>query len=149
MCKCVRMTTGTRRRLVWWAMAAYALLAAAVLFAPVSYGEIVVAVGDAFRGAFGMSGFGYGWFEFAANILFFMPLGFLLTLLFRRPWLGALLAVALSVAAEAIQLALPGRLASPRDILANALGAIAGALIAWLIIRRPHGERPTETRRAR
>lgn len=138
-----------RRRWVWWALAAYALAALVVLVAPVSYSEIVVAIWAWSHATLGIGGFGAGWIEFGANILLFLPLGLLLTLLFRRPWVGFAVALGLSFGAELVQILLPSRMASLRDIVANALGAAVGALIAWLIIRRRRFSRSRATTRAR
>ncbi len=84
--------------------------------------------------ALGLTGFGPGWVEFTANVVMFLPLGFLLVSYLRRPWLGFLGALALSIAAELVQHVIPGRVASVRDVLANALGAAVGALLAWLTV---------------
>ncbi|GEK86248.1 hypothetical protein GCM10007198_03780 [Microbacterium aerolatum] len=120
--------------------AVYALAVVAVLVLPVSYSGIVNAIGEWLAGSLGLTGFGTGWIEFIANILMFAPLGFLLTLLFGRPWVGALLALALSVLAELGQFVIPSREPSLRDIFANALGAAIGAALAALVVRRrsPH-----------
>ncbi|MBD7958544.1 VanZ family protein [Microbacterium sp. Sa4CUA7] len=141
------------RRWVLVGLGAYLLGAVVILLAPVSYGGIVEAIGDLIREGTGATWFGYGWIEFSANVVLFAPLGFLLTLLFRRPWWGAATALALSVAAEFAQLFLPSRAASPRDILANALGAAIGAAVAWLwVLRRERitsPSPPTGTTRSR
>lgn len=126
-----------------WAIAGlsvYALAVVAILVLPVSYSGIVNAIGDWLRTAFGLTGFGTGWIEFIANILMFAPLGLLLALLFRRSWVGALVAVGVSVAAEVLQIVIPSRQPSLRDILANAIGALIGAAVAWMLTRRrsPH-----------
>ena len=71
-------------------------------------------------------------FDIVANILLFVPLGFLYALIRRHPatangarvfWL----AFALSSAIEISQSFQPGRYSSPADVLANAVGAWAGA----------------------
>ncbi|MCT9002638.1 VanZ family protein [Microbacterium memoriense] len=139
----------TRRPWVWAVLAVYLLAAIALLVAPVSYSDIVIALWSWLRDGLGLEGFGAGWIEFASNVILFLPLGFLLTVLLDHPWWGACLAVGLSVGVEAAQILIPGRYASLRDILANALGAVIGALIAWLIIRRRRPARPTATTRAR
>lgn len=136
------------RRWVIWTLVVYGVLGLVLLLSPVGPGEIIAAIGSWMRGSLGLSWFGTGWIEFIANIVLFIPLGFLLTLLFRRPWLGASLALTLSVAVELAQLLLPGRFASPRDVLANALGAALGALIAWLMFIR-RSSRSKGTTRAR
>jgi len=119
---------------VAWALLAYLLIATLILILPVVYADVVIHVWSWLRDGLGMTGFGAGWVEFAANIVLFLPLGFLLTMYFRRPWIGLAVAVALSASAEAVQQLIPGRTASVRDIVANALGAAVGSLIAWLVI---------------
>ena len=84
----------------------------------------------------GITFFGSGWIEFVANILMFVPLGLLLTLLLRHHWYGVALALAVSVLAEVAQIVIPSRQPSLRDILANVLGAAIGAAIAWVIVLR-------------
>ncbi|MGP3535767.1 VanZ family protein [Microbacterium sp. RD1] len=83
--------------------------------------------------------------EFTANIALFAPLGFLLTLLLRRWAWCAVIGVAASGAIEVIQaVALPGRTATPWDVLANGLGTITGVAIGliWLSsTQRTRGER--------
>ena len=73
--------------------------------------------------------------EFAANILLFVPLGFLLRFVFPRGgWVGAVLAgAAISVVIEVLQTFTP-RVSDPRDLLANTTGAIVGALIAAIVV---------------
>jgi hypothetical protein len=142
------MGDGAARRWVRGLLCAYLLLAAVVLLAPVSYGAIIAAIDDLLRHRAGITWFGSGWIEFAANVALFVPLGALLTLLTRRPWWGALLALALSVSAELAQLVLPGRLPTARDVVANALGAAVGAAVAWWAVTRRRAP-PTATTRAR
>lgn len=78
-----------------------------------------------------------GWFDAVCNILLFLPLGFLYRLA-RQPLSGGNLAhvfrlgFLVSACIEVIQLFLPGRYASPVDLLTNALGSLAGA---WLCDR--------------
>jgi glycopeptide antibiotics resistance protein len=78
----------------------------------------------------------YTFVEFTANILFFLPVGFFggLALTRRLWWLSAVLGFLLSCGVEAAQaLFLPGRVASPRDVLANTTGAVIGAVLAGLV----------------
>lgn len=125
-----------RRRWAIGGLIAYGAAVCVVLVAPVSYAGIVQAIAGAAARVFGLDWFGSGWIEFAANILMFAPLGFLLTVLLPRWGSGFILAVALSVAAEVVQVVIPSRQPSLRDILANALGAAIGALLAWLLVGR-------------
>lgn len=78
---------------------------------------------------------GYGVFETLANVLLFIPLGFVLALAMPlgRRWLSPALCVAISFAAEFGQALLrPSRFADPMDVLANTVGALVGT---WLVIR--------------
>jgi len=76
---------------------------------------------------------GFGLVEFAANLLMFVPLGFLGVL--ARPPFGAVAVVvccaALSVVVELWQWRLiPGRTGDYRDVMANICGAALGVLLA-------------------
>ncbi len=75
----------------------------------------------------------YGFIEFAANIVFFVPIGFLGGLLFtyRFWWLAIVGGFAFSAAIEFAQGAfLPERVSSAADVLANTSGAVVGCLVA-------------------
>lgn len=69
--------------------------------------------------------------EFSANILLFVPMGALLTLLLGREhwWLALALGVVATLVIEFVQLFLPARFSDPRDLLANTLGTIVGIAI--------------------
>lgn len=75
----------------------------------------------------------YRLIEFGANIIFFVPVGFLLGVLFPyRLWLlapicGGLLSAALETAQG---LFLPGRVSSLADVIANTAGALVGSIVA-------------------
>jgi glycopeptide antibiotics resistance protein len=73
--------------------------------------------------------------EFTANILLFVPMGLLLTLLFGRErwWLALALGVAATFTIEFVQLFLPARVSDTRDLLANTLGTIVGIAVALLV----------------
>lgn len=132
-----------RRR---WAVALLALYAAAVvavLLAPVSPAQVVNVLTAWIQEDLGLTVVRQGWVEFTANVLMFVPLGVLVPLVFRRLWIGVLVAAALSAGAELVQTLLPARHASMRDVLANVLGALLGAAVLWAVTR--HRER----RRAR
>ncbi len=72
--------------------------------------------------------------EFAANIILFVPLGFFITLLFQRWWIGVLVSIVLSTSVELLQVFLPGRLATPRDVLSNTIGGVIGCVIALVFL---------------
>lgn len=137
---------GRPARWVVIGLVAYVAAVVAVLVLPIGYSQIVGSIGDWLRSALGASAFGDGWIELGANVLLFVPLGLLLTLLLRRHWHGVMLALILSASAELAQLIIPARQPSVRDILANVLGAAIGSALAWtLVVRRervaaaPHG----------
>jgi len=118
------------------ALAVYGLTAAAILLAPFSVTGLLEEFSRWVRDDLHLTAFGSGWLEFLANILMFVPLGLLLTLLFAHPWRGVVLALLLSAGAELAQFVLPSRHPSLRDVLANVAGAAIGAAIAWLLVLR-------------
>lgn len=69
--------------------------------------------------------------ERVANVLLFIPAGFLLCSVLPRAsrWLAWLICVATSTAVEAVQFVLPGRDASPIDVVTNSTGAAIGVLL--------------------
>ncbi len=73
--------------------------------------------------------------EFLANIALFVPVGMFLMLLFgTRLWWVALLASAgITMAIETAQRSIPGRVPDERDLVANALGAAIGVVLAFLL----------------
>ena len=80
-------------------------------------------------------------FDFVANIIGYMPLGFLAVLaahpiLRGRAAFAVLCALALSLALESLQLYLPTRTSSNLDLLANTAGGTIGALAAVAASRR-------------
>jgi glycopeptide antibiotics resistance protein len=81
--------------------------------------------------------------EFALNVLMFAPLGVFAVLLFgaRGFWLAALTGIALSVGIEWLQEFVPSRVSDPRDLLANGVGAIVGALLALPFVPLFHSRR--------
>ena len=83
------------------------------------------------------------------NVILFVPLGFSLALLLRRPVTAALTCVVLSVAIECYQSSLTTRVGSFADVVANGLGAVAGAIAATLILLvwRPGSRRPASPAR--
>lgn len=126
----------------------YAVAAIVLLLSPIAPHDIIEWVFDLLHGV-GLTGFGIGWVEFIGNIVLFIPIGLFLTVLVRNQWLGAALAVVFSIAVELVQVLLPARTTSLRDVLANGIGAVVGAAIAWFIIRRHRREPPPATTRAR
>jgi uncharacterized membrane protein YccC len=121
----------------------YALAAAVILLTPLSYGAMIDGIDKWLRQDLGLTFFGAGWVEFTGNVLLFVPLGFFVTLFFSRPWVGAVLGMVISAGVEIVQIVIPHRHASLRDVISNTIGAAIGAFIAWLIVlrRRRRAER--------
>ena len=71
--------------------------------------------------------------EFLANVVLFAPLGVLLVLAFPgvRWWAVVLAGFLLSVGIELVQLAIPSRVSSVSDVVANTAGTTLGLLLAW------------------
>ena len=85
---------------------------------------------------------GLGWVdydvaEFSANVLLFVPMGVLFTVLLGvwRWWLAVAFGVAATLIIEFVQLFLPERVSDPRDLLANTLGTLVGVVIVALTVR--------------
>lgn len=80
--------------------------------------------------------FGYNKLEFSANILMFVPLGFLVALLLpaRAWWLALIICPALSIAIELTQaVALSARFGTITDVISNSIGALVGVFLAVLL----------------
>ena len=72
--------------------------------------------------------------EFLANIVLFLPVGYLLVAVTRRWWAGMIGGVLLSALFEAAQSLLPDRVSSVNDVLANTLGALTGSVVAAIAL---------------
>jgi glycopeptide antibiotics resistance protein len=80
--------------------------------------------------------FGYNRLEFTANIIMFIPLGFLVALLLsqRLWWLALIICPAFSVSIELTQAVfLAARFATVSDVISNSIGAFVGIFFALLI----------------
>jgi hypothetical protein len=75
--------------------------------------------------------------EFGSNILMFVPIGLFGALALPPPrWLIVPAAIMGSLAIEITQAwGLPQRVGTPRDVIANSLGALIGYLLARLVVR--------------
>ena len=124
------------RRRAALGLVSYSLLLVAVLVLPISYAGLVNTITEWLHESLALTAIRSGWVEFGANILVFVPLGLLVTLLARHPLHGVGLALLLSVTAELAQLVIPSRQPSLRDILANVTGGAVGAALAWFLLRR-------------
>ena len=85
----------------------------------------------------------YSLFDAAVNLLAYLPLGLLLGLTLRERFSegwsvlpATLCGLLLSAAMEYMQMYLPSRISSNLDLLANTIGALAGALLAVNIATR-------------
>ena len=92
--------------------------------------------------------------EFLANVAMFVPLGLFFVLLLGRGrwWLAILFGIGLTLVIELAQQFLPSRVSDPRDLVANAIGATLGVLVALVMTaakaRRLKAQRvPLTTRR--
>ncbi|MFF1877595.1 VanZ family protein [Leifsonia sp. NPDC058230] len=83
----------------------------------------------------------YDGVEFTANVVLFIPMGVMFSLLFglRRWWLALAVGVAATCLIEGAQLFIPTRVSDVRDLIANTLGTLLGiALVAaFSLARRP------------
>ena len=80
--------------------------------------------------------FGYNRLEFTANIIMFIPLGFLVSLLLsqRLWWFALVICPAFSISIELTQAAfLAARFATASDVISNSTGAIIGIFFAVLV----------------
>ncbi|MGO4536186.1 VanZ family protein [Leifsonia sp. 2MCAF36] len=87
--------------------------------------------------------------EFSANVLLFVPMGLLFTVLLGawRWWLTVAIGVVATLVIEFVQLFLPERVSDPRDLLANTLGTLLGVALVLLSSRR-RSSRSSSRRRA-
>ena len=89
--------------------------------------------------------------EFVLNVLMFVPLGALLALTLRRTpllWVTAI-AVGLGVVIELTQIPMVDRISDPRDIVANAGGALLGVVVARGVAALGRSPEPARARARR
>jgi glycopeptide antibiotics resistance protein len=131
-----------RTRIALIALAVYAAALALVAFWPVPVdsgaGPLLALIAELFPPLT------YPRVEFTANILLFVPLGVLLTLIDRRATLP--IALATTIVIECVQaVALAARTPSLLDVLANLLGAGVGLLLVVAFDRYRHRRADRET----
>lgn len=88
----------------------------------------------------------WGAVELMANVIMFVPVGFLAAMLLRQPVEALIAASAGSGLIEIIQEALPrlGRSCSTNDWFCNTLGALLGVVLAAVALRYLRTRRPPE-----
>ena len=70
------------------------------------------------------------------NIILFIPFGFFVYILSRRPLLATVLACLMSISIEVLQYVLPiGRISNIDDVILNTLGGIIGMLAGVLVLK--------------
>jgi glycopeptide antibiotics resistance protein len=125
-----------RRRWIWMAVLGVAVLTLGPSPAPLAF--------DVTQGLVVLDRLSYPTVEMLANVVFFVPIGFVVAAAVPRwsrlaAW-GA--CIAGSVTVELLQSMIPGRLTTAVDVLTNSTGAAIGVLLyatfAWLR-SRPRG----------
>jgi glycopeptide antibiotics resistance protein len=94
----------------------------------------------------------YGFLEFSANVILFIPVGLFVVILggARWWWLGILAGLVTSCAIEAGQLMfLPSRFATVEDVIANTSGAVLGVVLATVALAIAHEHERRARARAR
>lgn len=76
----------------------------------------------------------FTWFEIRANVLLFIPIGFLLPMVIKKPvWLPPIIGVGISVLIELIQLITHRGMCETDDVISNTIGFLIGFAAFWLI----------------
>lgn len=73
-------------------------------------------------------------FEIQINILMFIPIGFLLPMVIKKPvWLPPIIGIGISVIIELIQLITHRGMCETDDVISNTIGFLIGFAVFWLI----------------
>ena len=76
----------------------------------------------------------FTWFEIRANVLLFIPIGFFLPMVIKKPFYLPLLAgLGVSVTIELLQLVLRRGTCETDDLISNSIGLIIGFAAFWFI----------------
>lgn len=76
----------------------------------------------------------FTWFEIRANVLMFVPIGFLLPPVIKKPvWLPPIIGIGISVIIELIQLITHRGMCETDDVISNTIGFLIGFAAFWLI----------------
>jgi len=124
---------GIARTVILALLGVYAVALALIAFWPqhvdTDAGPLILWIQD-------RTGLSYETIETGSNVLLFVPMGILLTLLLGRAWIAMLLGIAASATIEIVQtLFLPGRTGSIADVVVNTAGCVIGALMVVLMRR--------------
>lgn len=129
---------GAGRRWLLFAFAVYLVALGLVVFLPAREAGTVTGFVGVIAGWLALLGVPFGpaviAVEFVANIVMFVPFGLFVRVLWPAVfswWRVLFLAAAASVFIELVQLLVPGRVTALSDVIANALGGMAGALAVW------------------
>lgn len=138
------------RAVLWVLTGIYLALVAALVFTPASddphSGQLFLElIEDAHAAGWLPTWLGYDQVEWLANVIMFGPGGFLLTLIFlpARWWPVPLGGLGATLLIEILQLAIPGRVTSALDVLANSLGCVIGWVFALIWVKLT--VKPTKT----
>lgn len=75
----------------------------------------------------------FTWFEIRANVLLFIPIGFFLSMVIKKPFFMPLLSgVGISVVIELLQLVLRRGTCETDDVISNSIGVLIGFAVFWL-----------------
>lgn len=135
-------STQTHARLRTWLAIGYALFIVYASLSPFTgWRQQGLEFGDVLMARLGMT---YTAFDTTANLLSYLPLGFLVAVTLRARSSaaisvisGVLIGVLLSVTMEYLQMYLPARISSNTDILSNSIGTLIGALLAIVVTAWP------------
>ena len=76
----------------------------------------------------------FTWFEIRANVLLFIPIGFLLPMVIKKPvWLPPIIGIGISVIIELIQLITHRGMCETDDVISNTIGFLIGFAVIRLI----------------
>ena len=76
----------------------------------------------------------FTWFEIRANVLLFIPIGFLLPMVIKKPiWLPLIIGIGISVVVEIIQLITHRGLCETDDVISNTIGLVIGYIVYLFI----------------
>ena len=76
----------------------------------------------------------FTWFEIRANVLLFIPIGFLLPMVIKKPvWLPPIIGIGISVIIEVIQFITHRGMCETDDVISNTIGFLIGFAALWLI----------------